>query len=111
MASDASILGRLADRLSRREGDDAWLRTAQRAYLSVHRGAERAGLHLVRASYDSPIPRRADLPADAFTRESPMRGIDWDVDAQLRFVESELAPYLGEFGAPDGPGPVGEFRF
>jgi hypothetical protein len=107
----STILARVADRLSRREGDDALLRAAQRAYLAVHRGAERAGLHVVRASYDSPIPRRAELPADAFTRESPMRGIDWDVDAQLRFVETELAPYLGEFSAPEGPGEAGEFRF
>jgi predicted O-methyltransferase YrrM len=106
----AAVLGRLADRVSRSEGGTAWLRTAQRAYLAVHRGAERAGMHLVRASYDSPIPRRADLPDDAFTRESRMRAIEWDPEAQLRWVEAELTPYLAEF-RPDGEAGPGRFTF
>jgi predicted O-methyltransferase YrrM len=107
-----SALGRLVDRVSRSESGTAWLRAGQRAYLAVHRGAERAGVHVVRASYDSPIPRRTDLPADAFSRESPMRAIEWDPEAQLGWVEQELAPYLAEF-RPDAAAPAepGRFRF
>jgi hypothetical protein len=98
----------LSDRLSRLEFAGGWRAAAHRAYLTAHRTAERAGLHVVRASYDSPIPRRGDLPEDIHERTSPMRGIAWDPAAQLAFAERELGPYLVEFrpradpGAPDG---------
>ncbi|MEA2397927.1 MAG: hypothetical protein QOK25_1483 [Thermoleophilaceae bacterium] len=95
--------GALADRLSRAEAGRGWRAAAQRAYLAVHHAAERVGLHVVRASYDSPIPRRAELPGDAFERESPMRGIAWDPDAQMAWVEAELTPYLEEFRPESDP--------
>ena len=101
----------LADRLSRLEPSAGWRPLAQRAYLAVHRGAERAGLHLVRASYDSPIPRRADLDAGVFAEPSPMRAVNWDADAQMRFVEDDLASALTEFRPqPDPDAPPGRFR-
>ena len=90
----------LLDRLSRLERLGGWRSAAFRAYLGVHHAAARAGVHVVRASYDSPIPRRGDLPADVFTRLSPMRAIAWDPEAQLRFVETELAPLIAQ--APEG---------
>jgi len=90
----------LLDRLSRLERLGGWRLAAYRAYLAGHHAAARAGVHVVRASYDSPIPRRGDLPADVFTRLSPMRGIDWDPEAQLRLVETELAPLVAQ--APEG---------
>jgi predicted O-methyltransferase YrrM len=100
----------LSDRLSRMELGAGWRETAHRAYLAAHRAADRAGLHLVRASYDSPIPRRADRAA-ALGRVSPMRGIAWDSATQLAFVERELAPYLAEFRpSADPDAATGEFR-
>jgi predicted O-methyltransferase YrrM len=101
----------LSDRLSRLEFSGGWRAAAHRAYLAAHRTAERAGLHVVRASYDSPIPRRADLPEDIHERTSPMRGIAWDPRAQLAFAEGELGPYLREFRPRSDPGaPDGVFR-
>ena len=100
----------LSDRLSRLELASGWRAAAYRAYLGGHRLADRLGLHVVRASYDSPIPQRAGRAA-ALERVSPMRGIGWDSAAQLAFVETELAPYLDEFrpSADPSAGP-GVFR-
>jgi hypothetical protein len=97
--------------ISRSEGGAGWQRVAMKAYLGVNRTAERAGLHVVRASYDSPIPRRAELTDGDFEREAPMRAIAWDPEAQLRWVERDLGPYLSEFRPqPDPDAPAGRFR-
>jgi predicted O-methyltransferase YrrM len=101
----------VSDRLARLEAGGRARTLAFRAYLAFHRVAERVGLHAVRASYDSPIPRTRSLPSDVFERESPMRAIDWRVDEQLSFFEDELGPYLAEFRPQPDPGaPVGTFR-
>jgi glycosyltransferase involved in cell wall biosynthesis len=101
----------MANRLARLEAGGRARTIAFRTYLAFHRAAERMGLHAVRASYDSPIPRTRSLPPEIFERESPMRAIDWRFDDQLRFFETELAPYLREFRPrPDPDAPVGSFR-
>jgi hypothetical protein len=102
----------LSDRLSRAEAAGrGWRGLAHRAYLAGHRGAARLGLHVIRASYDSPIPRTSDLTDAAFARVSPMRGIAWNPGAQLRFAEDELRPYLAEFRpAADGARGHGVFH-
>ena len=101
----------LGDRLSRLELTSGWRTAAYRAYLAGHRVADRLGWHVVRASYDSPIPQRADRTAAALDRESPMRGIAWDPAVQLEFAERELAPYLDEFRpSVDASAPLGVFR-
>ena len=96
--------GPLSDRLSRLERTP-WRVAAQRVYAATQRGAERIGVHLLRASYDSPIPRLSRLDGEAFSRESPMRGIAWDPDAQMDFVETQLGPYLREFSTAPAAGP------
>jgi hypothetical protein len=101
----------LTERVTRLEPGGRARTLAYRAYLAFHRAAERVGLHALRASYDSPIPRTRALPPDIFERESPMRAIDWGLEDQLNFFEHELGPYFSEFqpGAePDAP--VGTFR-
>jgi predicted O-methyltransferase YrrM len=109
MSTEAPVRGRLADRLSRLEAGGGLRRAAHRAYLAVHHGMARVGVQVVRASYDSPIP--VHVPDAAFERESEMRGIDWDPDAQMGWVERELAPYLEEFRPEADPGaPPGRFR-
>jgi predicted O-methyltransferase YrrM len=101
----------LADRLSRLERGDGWRTAAMKAYLAVHHAAARVGVQVLRASYDSPVPRVRDLPSSVFERDSPMRGIDWDPAAQMDWVEAELGPYLPEFRpAPDPDAPTGRFR-
>jgi Methyltransferase domain len=103
--------GAVSDRLARLEGAGRVRGLAHRAYLAVHRAAERAGLHVVRASYDSPIPVVRGLGAEVFERESPLRAVEWEVDDQVRFLERDLAPYLSEFRPQAGPSSApGEFR-
>ena len=100
---------RLVDRLSRLESSGVLQDAAYRAYLALDHGAARLGLHVVRASYDSPIP--VDPTDASFDRESPMRGIEWDPLGQIAWVEAQLAPYLAEFRpAPDPGAPPGRFR-
>lgn len=102
--------GPLSDRLSRLERT-RWRVAAQWVYAATQRGAERIGVHLLRASYDSPIPRLSRLDGEVFGRESPMRGIAWDPDVQMEFVEVRLGPYLREFApTPDQDAPPGRFH-
>lgn len=59
-------------------------------------------------SFYSPIPELASLPDDVWDRRSELRGIRFDLGAQLSFLESELAPFLRETSIPANPsyGPV-----
>jgi predicted O-methyltransferase YrrM len=101
----------LVDRVSRLEQSDGLRAAAMRAYLAVHHGFARVGVQVLRASYDSPVPRVRDLPESVFERDNPMRGIDWDPGAQMAWAEAELAPFLAEFQpAPDPDAPTGRFR-
>ena len=108
--SSSSRLGSISDRISRLEGSKAGA-LLQRAYLATGHAAERAGLHVVRASYDSPMPRRHELDPAVFERDSPMRGIDWDPERQTVFVEQQLGPFLSEFRPQEqADAPAGVFR-
>lgn len=101
-----------SNRLSRMEFEGGWRAAAYRVYLAGHHAVEHVGFHAVRASYDSPIPCRAERTGSVFDRLSPMRGIAWDPQAQLDFVDAELGGYLGEFRPdPTVPRVPGVFRF
>jgi predicted O-methyltransferase YrrM len=67
-----------------------------RAYRALQTGAGRIGLQVVPKNYYSPIPDLATLPADAFDRRSALRGIAFDLDAQLAWIE-QLAAAMQEF--------------
>jgi predicted O-methyltransferase YrrM len=102
--------GAVIDRLSRSEHPGGWRAVARSAYLGGRRLAERAGVQVVVASYDSPVPRLSDLPSEVFTTKSLLRGIDWDPGRQMAWLESDLAPYLSEFTPARGRElPAGEF--
>src|SRR5215213_1585963 len=101
--------GQLRDRIARLEGGGPARALAHRGYLALHRSAQSAGLHVLRASYDSPMPVVRDVPGEVFERESPLRAIDWRLDEQVRLLEDRLAPYLAEF-QPRADAPEGEFR-
>jgi hypothetical protein len=65
---------------------------AVRGYSLARSAAERIGLQVVLKTYYSPIPDLAGLPAGVWEARDPLRGIAFDLDAQMAFVESELAP-------------------
>ena len=74
---------------------------SERLRLFARRLAERAGWQVVERRFYSPVPDLDALPADVFARRSELAGVELDVDAQAAFAESELGPFLAEFG--DGP--------
>jgi hypothetical protein len=63
-------------------------------YPLLRRGARRAGFHLVRANYYSPIPDVDALPDDFFDEPRPMPGVDLRVEASLEQLEQELGPLI-----------------
>ncbi len=63
-------------------------------YRLARRTAERLGLQVVLKTYYSPIPDLAQLPAGVWQARDPLRGVAFDLDAQMAFVESELAAHL-----------------
>src|SRR5438477_8691053 len=54
-----------------------------RAYTLVRRAFDAVGIQLVLKTYYSPIPDIRRLPADIWSQPDPMRGIAFDLDAQV----------------------------
>jgi hypothetical protein len=78
-----------------------WERPAAvRAYSLARSAAERIGLQIVLKTYYSPIPDLATVPADVWQKPNPMPGIELDLDAQVRLLETQLGEELRGF-APD----------
>jgi predicted O-methyltransferase YrrM len=67
----------------------------------VRRAAHALGQDLVNRNFYSPVPQWESLPDDVFDRRSPMRGIEFDLDAHVAFLAS-LEPFLLEFEPPAG---------
>jgi hypothetical protein len=65
--------------------------------------AESLGYHLVKCTVYCPIPRVPPPASAVWTRASDLVGITLDIPAQIAFLESTLAPYLGEFRPPLEP--------
>jgi methyltransferase family protein len=78
----------------RRKVQDGW-------YPRLRAGARRLGYHLVKADYYSPIPDVDALPDELWTRPSPMPGVDLRLDAGIRLLEDELAPFVREWDPPE----------
>ena len=68
-----------------------------RAFKALQTVAGRVGLQVVPKTYYSPIPDLATLPPGAFDHRSALRGIDFDLDAQLAWIEEHLASAMQEF--------------
>jgi Methyltransferase domain len=78
-----------------------WERPAAvRAYALARSVADRLGLQLVLKTYYSPIPDLRTVPHYLWTDADPMRGIAFDLDAQIVFLQRELSTLLTEF-VPD----------
>jgi hypothetical protein len=75
-------------------------RHALAEYAVLRRLLRRAGYHLVRATYYSPIPDMAEISPAVWEEPAPMPAVDFDIDAQLAFIERELGPFLAELAAP-----------
>jgi hypothetical protein len=90
----------LPDRLSRISARSKLLHLMRGGYLLVRRLLARLGFQLVYASYDSPIPDLNAIEPRIFDEARPMRGIEFDVDRQLEFLERELAEHCREFDPP-----------
>jgi hypothetical protein len=58
------------------------------------------GFDLELRDYYSPIPRAGDRPADWWEQPGDLPGVALDLEAQLAFIETELAPALAEFRPP-----------
>jgi Methyltransferase domain len=67
---------------------------AVKGYALARSTAERLGLQVVLKTYYSPIPDLAQLPEQVWQARDPLRGIAFDLDAQMAFVESDLAPLI-----------------
>jgi predicted O-methyltransferase YrrM len=72
-----------------------------RAFRALRRSAERVGFQVVPKTFYSPIPVLDELPPDAWERRDPMRGISFDLDAQLAWIERELGPAMSAFAPPE----------
>jgi predicted O-methyltransferase YrrM len=72
-----------------------------RAFKALRAGAGRIGLQVVPKNYYSPIPDLDALPADVFDRRSELRGIHFDLDEQVAWIEQHLAATMREFAPPD----------
>src|SRR5207248_5772871 len=80
-------------------------RVLSAGYRATKRVGNALGVDIVRQRYTSPVPGLAELPPDIWDRRSPLRGVRFDGEAQISFVERELGPYLAEFDPPlDPPG-------
>lgn len=64
---------------------------------ALERYARSRGFDLVRRGFYSPLPDPAEISEDLWRRRSPLEGIDFDVEAQIRFVRDELGPHIAEF--------------
>jgi hypothetical protein len=58
------------------------------------------GFDLVKRHFYSPVPDFENISDDFWTRRSPLTGVGFDPDAQLRFLENELGPYIKELDSP-----------
>lgn len=69
----------------------------RRGYRAVKRAVGAVGLDVTRKHFYSPIP--SELPPSVWIERSPLRGIAFDLDAQLEWL-SQLGPFFAEFQPP-----------
>lgn len=72
------------------------------AYSLVRRALDAVGIQLVLKTYYSPIPDVRRLPAGVWNQPDPLRGITFDLDAQVAVLH-ELSDHLRKFTPPGGP--------
>jgi predicted O-methyltransferase YrrM len=81
-----------------------------RAFRAVRAAADRVGLQVVPKTFYSPIPDLSALPPDIWDRRSELRGIHFDLDEQLEWIEANLATAMQEFAPTEhATGRPGEY--
>jgi predicted O-methyltransferase YrrM len=78
-------------------------RARSAAVRLIEKPARRLGFDLEVRSFYSPIPDVSLLSEDFWSSRSELPGIEFDLDAQLGYIEKELAPFIAEFRPPRGP--------
>jgi hypothetical protein len=76
----------------------------------VRRLADSLGADVVERTMYSPVPAVPAPDDPVWSKPRPLLGLELDLEAQFRFVESELTPYLGEFDPPRQEGAPGDFH-
>ena len=71
-----------------------------RAFRALRAAAGRVGLQVVPKTYYSPIPDLEALPPGVFDRRSALRGIHFDLDEQMAWIDQNLAEGMREFAPP-----------
>jgi predicted O-methyltransferase YrrM len=66
----------------------------------LRRPIRRLGFDFELRSFYSPIPNLSVLGDDVWSLRSELPGIEFDLDRQLEYVESELRPFFAEFSPP-----------
>jgi hypothetical protein len=94
----------------RRRAADARRRHRVQEYRLLRRITRPLGYHLVPATFYSPIPDLDQIPPQVWTEPADMPGVNWDLDAQLTFLETELGALIAEHDPPLDP-PGGETGF
>jgi Methyltransferase domain len=84
-------------------------RLRRRADEAAQRPLARAGYHLTRRNFYSPIPVVEEIPASLWDGPSELPGVDLRVEEALALLNGPLLPYLSEFRPPLGPTGPGEF--
>jgi hypothetical protein len=79
---------------------------AVQGYRLLRRAGAAAGFDIVLKTFYSPIPDLGELPANALDRRSPLAGLDFDLDAQMAWVERQLSEPMAGF-RPAQPGDDG----
>ena len=71
-----------------------------RAFRVLRAAASHVGLQVVPKTYYSPIPDLDTLPPGVFERRSALRGIHFDLDEQVAWIDQNLADGMREFAPP-----------
>jgi hypothetical protein len=74
-----------------------------RVFRAIRAVANRIGLDVVPKTFYSPIPDLKALPAGVWERRSELRGIHFDLDEQVAWIEEHLGAAMREFTAPEQP--------
>jgi predicted O-methyltransferase YrrM len=73
------------------------------AVRGVRRAAGRLGYEVLPRTFYSPVPDLSVIPDSVWEEPGSLPGIELHADAQLRYLEEQLAPYMAEFRPPLGP--------
>lgn len=75
----------------------------------VERLARAQGYTLASSDFWGPVPDVEQLPEATWTRPSPLRGVHFDPEEQMAYIERELAVCIAAFNPPRAPGAPGFF--